>query len=159
MSVTVRGSDILFPDGSTISTNVSSISAGTIYTSPSSNSATGANNTWLLSSNKIYVTKPGTVRIRLTYMQKYTTTVSYGGGYDYTYYTTYYRVYQNGGAVGTQYTATSSLQTVTQDFTVNAGDYFQLGNYCSYSSGSTTSNIVVGVSSGLYVGFITQIIA
>ncbi len=134
MAVTVRGTDILFNDGTTQSTAASAVpspSAGTLVASslyPSS--STGSTSYVLLSPGYSFLVA-GTVRTRMRVRSGYIDYGARSNGYG--------RIFINGSAVGTELVCPSGVSGyyyLEQDFSVAAGDFIQFGIRSS-SSGIT----------------------
>jgi hypothetical protein len=121
MPVTVRGTDILFNDGTTQGTAASAAlapSAGDNYTADflrvNNNSSS-----FVLSSLRFLITTTGVVRTGITLR---------AGANDFgTPQTSFAVVYRNGVAVGTTFsTISASPVTFSQDLSVTAGDVLQV---------------------------------
>ena len=145
MAVTVRGTDILFNDGTTQSTaagGVPVVSAGTFYQPGGSNlSSSNANSTSPVRIRLSKMLVSGTVRVQW---------VLYGNSYG----TTYGRIYKNGVATGTL-RSTTVFATYTDDISVSIGNTIELYIYGSNANSVSGSGLNIGVNS--QVPYVTNV--
>ena len=137
MAVTVRGTDILFNDGTTQSTaagGAPTVSAGNFYQPGGSDLGSGTVSS--TSPRRIRLSKmlvSGTVRVQW---------VLYANGYG----TTYGRIYKNGVATGAL-RSTTAYTTYTDDISVSIGDTIELYIYGSNANSVAGSGLNIGVNS------------
>lgn len=122
MPVTVRGTDILFNDGSTQAFGLQGPSAGSLVLSFSFTNIQTSSTSYVLTSQGYSFLTGGSIRARMRVLR---------GVSDYGATTAgYARPFINGSAVGSEFSAGAAQNNFTfseQDLTVNAGDLLQLG--------------------------------